>query len=148
MAYKPDPQNLVFRAGAVLEPLVKARTDRGADMTEHAVAKRDLERYYAILTDTHKLTFTPEEAALMEYILEQGEPVNYRILWAEVAEADKRFGLSYRFKADGLALAKRIRDLHTAELWATLDALERSQIMRRKGMSREEALAAVDILTV
>lgn len=89
------------------------------------VAKRDLERYYALLRQSLP-TFSRSEASLIVDALNGTliEPHTARLLWAAIDDA-LYDGLAEKWGVDGLALVARLRRLTPFEALAVVDAAER-----------------------
>jgi hypothetical protein len=115
-----------------LEPQVAARVGAtGAG----AIIKRDLGRYYALLTDGLQQThFTLPEAEALVFALMEFEATSIRYLWAEVErqylakhdelDRDPSYGL-LPDDLDAAALVDKLRRLSLAQSLAVLDAVER-----------------------
>lgn len=101
------------------------RADLGTDPGE--VARRDLERYYALLDrELRGLALTEGEAALLCDVSNGTlwEPSSMPLLWAEVEDA-LADGLAERWSVDGPALVAKLRALPLAARVAVCDATER-----------------------
>jgi len=112
--YKGSLDNIVFRPAALIDP-ISERTSRTAGLTEHAVARRDLERYYYAL-DTSSVKLDEAELELLERVVEEGDYGNLdklKLLYTEVADAGD------------VDLAMRIQKMSPVELVNLIDALER-----------------------
>ena len=98
-------------------PLV-ARANRSKGLTEHGVAKRDLERLYWIL-GTDKVFVAKSDRVMLERMVREGKTAtadDLRLLWAEVAGAGDA------------ELAVRLRDMEPCELVKIVDYVEREII--------------------
>lgn len=120
-----DFPRVQFRSGDELDRELAARADKGRSI--HAVAKRDLERYYELLG--HSIpTFTVNEAMLivdaLNGVLLRAESIS--ILWANVADGIRHDGLAEKWEVDGATLVERLRNLTYFEAMAIGDAVERS----------------------
>lgn len=98
--------------------------------TRHAVAKRDLERYYALLRRelrSVRLSREREEVMLLLDISNGTlwEPHSIPMLWSEV-EDSLEDGVAEKWGVDGPAFVKRLRGLTAGQAFAVVDALERA----------------------
>ena len=111
--YKGNLHNICFRAGTLIGQLT-ARTKRPA-LTEHAVARRDLERYYSLLDPTD-IMISKSGLETLKRIVETGKTNNLdkiRLLSAEAEEAGDT------------ALATKLGNMTPFELITLVDAVER-----------------------
>ncbi len=133
-----------FRAGPVAGPI----SDRTGTISEGLVARRDLERYYALLDhELARVELSEAEASLICDALNGTlmDPHSYRLLWAEVADAVRLDGLDAKWGVDGDALVERLRALSPGAMMAVVDAVERfwlspnplGENLRRVGLVRD-----------
>lgn len=95
--------------------------------TRHAVAKRDLERYYALLRRELRTVNLSREEVLLLLDVSNGtlwEPHSIPMLWAEV-EDSLEDGVAEKWGVDGPAFVERLRGLTAGQAFAVVDALER-----------------------
>lgn len=116
-----------FRLTGRMEDDLTARAT-GVYQTRHAVAKRDLERYYALLRRELRTVNLSREEVLLLLDVSNGtlwEPHSIPLLWAEVEDglAD---GLAEKWGVDGPAFVERLRGLTAGQAFAVVDALERA----------------------
>lgn len=104
----------------------RARGDESVSL----VARRQLERFHALLDDSladarEALALTPSEAGFLAAIANGvfWELSSARLVWAEVLDADD--ALAAEWGVDKAALAERLRALSVAQRLAVIDALER-----------------------
>lgn len=113
--------------------------------TRHAVAKRDLERYYEMLRcELRGMIFSPDEVKLM---LDVGkgtfwQPFSIPFLWDEI-EDSLLDGTAEKWNVDGPGFVKRLKSLTPTQACAVVDALERWWIM---GKDFETGARAVGLL--
>ena len=96
--------------------------------TRHAVAKRDLERYYALLRRELRTVNLSREEVLLLLDISNGtlwEPHSIPMLWSEV-EDSLEDGLAEKWGVDGPALVERLKGLTAGQAFAIVDALERA----------------------
>lgn len=111
--YRGDLDNVVFRPGNLVGQLT-ARTNRPA-LTEHAVAKRDLERYYSLLDPTD-IMISKSGLETLKLIVQRVQTINLdkiRLLSAEAEEAGDT------------ALATKLENMTPFELITLIDATEK-----------------------
>lgn len=111
-----------FRAGE-LEPALSARGESLA-----LVARRDLERYYQLLTDELQAVQLSEgEAGLIVDALNGTllDAHSYRYLPAEIMDALNGTLLTDKWAVDGEALTGKLARLSRGQLLAVVDAAER-----------------------
>lgn len=140
---------IIFRADPALLDLLRQRTDRDAGLSEHQAARRDLERYYALV-----------RAALPRIPLAQarflaavyngvavGEGESYldalRMMPVEVRDAlaDPPLDID---PADGQALLAHVRAWGPLERAAVIDAIERAWVRADSG-DMDDILVAVGL---
>jgi hypothetical protein len=134
---------IAFRPGELLPALL----ERGVEDARHLVARRDLERYYALLRDALASVRLEEAEALLLADVLNGTLVDahsYRLLWAEVEDACRQDGADRRWGVDGLALAARLRAMAPCELMAIADAVERAWLRAEPDM--RDRLRAVGLV--
>ena len=127
--YKGTLHNIVLApTEGTVAPLAE-RANRPS-LTEHGVARRDLERYYWIIsqlysrystsiTDTVEIEVKGKELKMLERMIREGKTAtadDLRLLWAEVAESGDA------------ELAVRLRDMEPCELVKLVDYVERGLI--------------------
>lgn len=124
----PSPQ-ITFRLTEALSDYVEART-LGKSLT--SVAKRDLERYYALIAEVTP-KFEPREAALLYDALctFHDDVSTIRYVWANVVEKIESLQLDEKWQVDAGNLVKRLRSLSMCERFALVDAVERAMIQCR-----------------
>lgn len=128
-----------FRAGEVEQDLRKRTTlppegpagqlpeaSEAARLSE--TARRDLQRYYVLLsTALARLFLSVEEASLICDALNgtwhQAETMS--LAWASVSDAIEMGHLDEKWQVDGAALVEKLRRLSTGETFALVDAVER-----------------------
>lgn len=122
-----DPR-VSFRADDRLARQLAERA-RG-DESVSLVARRQLERFHALLDDSlvdarEALRLTPSEAGFLAAIANgvSWELSSARLVWAEVLDADD--ALAAEWGVDKETLAERLRALSVAQRLAVIDALER-----------------------
>ncbi len=104
-----------FRAVEPLGEELKARVGRRIDSI-HAVAQRDLERYYTLLRgELRRVNLSEREALLLCDVAN----------WAEVQDAIQHDGLDRKWQVDGQGLVQKLRALTPGQAAAICDALER-----------------------
>lgn len=125
-----------FRAGD-LEPQLQARAGQGGSLG--LTARRDLERYYALLA-RELPTFTESEAMLLCDVMNGTltEPHTASLLWANVSDALED-GYAEKWHVDGLALVARLRHLSPIQAMAVCDACERFWHLVASGDARSNA---------
>lgn len=145
----PPKLHIQFAAG-LLEPDLLERT--GASDRPEWVARRDLERYYAVLRDElTRLRLSEVEAFTL--VACRGwavEPSSYRLVWAEVedylndqtedagtAQLDRIPRLAANDRA---VLVAKLRALSPAAVMALLDAVERYWIASEEARSARGGL--------
>lgn len=123
MAHPNEYPRAQFVVGE-LAPELSAR-QRGEE-APGSVAKRDLARYYALLTRSLP-AFSEAEASLLVDACNGWliEPHTAQLLWAEVADAISLDSLDRKWDVDGPALVERLRRLTPFEALAACDAIER-----------------------
>ena len=122
----PEYPKLQFRPDDALLAAVAARSDGGTGA--NATARRDLERYYAILAlDLRAVALTEGEAMLLADATNGTlfDAPSARLLWAEIADALPD-GLAAKWQVDGPALVAKLRALSARQSLAVVDALERA----------------------
>jgi hypothetical protein len=146
--------NLVmFRVMPDLQAHLAARTnDRTTDeQSTNLIARRDLERYYAVLRDSlQTVTLTEGEASALVDALNGTllEAHTYSLLWANVADAIRYDGLAEKWGIDGPALVAKLRALSPGAAMAVVDAAERYFVLASRIGSEDlaETLRAVGLL--
>ncbi len=135
-------QNVCFRAAGGLDGQLAARGE-----VLGSVARRDLERAYAVLrAELDRLDLSEAEASLVCDACNGTlfDATNLRLLWAEVADAIRLDHLDAKWGVDGHALVERLRSLSPAQTWALVDAVER--YWRAPEQPIREGLARVGLL--
>ncbi len=92
-----------------------------------SIARRDLERYYALLkAELATVDLTEAEASLIvdarNGILH--EPWSMQLFWAGISDAIELEGLDRKWHVDGPALIAKLRGLSYAQTVAIVDAAE------------------------
>ena len=126
---KKQPRDYTKIQFRVVKQEMKARLEerkQNTDPSIHQVARRDLQRYNA-LVDAVRPTFAENEAWLLLDILNgtKFEPIEMSLglLWASLDDAE---GFYYeKHGVEKEAFVSRLRDLTEAEALATIDAIER-----------------------
>lgn len=124
-----------FRVGVLEEPL--SRRANALPATPSAIAKRDLERYYAFLADEiGGLDISEPEWNLLREVCggTAWDVSSYGYLWAEIEESC-RDGLDQKWGVDGASLVQRVREYGLAGAIAIIDAVE---LWRGEQRKREE----------
>ena len=108
-----------------LQPAIAERT--APKVTLSSTAKRDLERYYTVMTDElARLRLTESEWALVREACGATTTVTtYRHLWAAVSDALQDGALARKWGVAGDALVARLRALGPGAAMAVVDAVER-----------------------
>ncbi|MDE1904938.1 MAG: hypothetical protein KGH75_00625 [Rhodospirillales bacterium] len=140
----PNYLDVSFRATRI-EPALRSRC---ADQTRGAismVARRDMERYYALLARTCP-TFALNEACLIMDVMNGCivTPETMQLLWANVDDAIRLDALDHKWNIDGAALVARLRALPYAECVALVDAVERAWLL--EDGTPEERVRAVGLV--
>lgn len=123
--------NLSFRAPEGLLVLIKSRDRKGVNYPG-AVAKRDLERWYALMGDAiSEVQLTPAEVVVLAYYAStfDGEPNHWNVAGSAIALQGRQIGLSEEFSASRDTLAKKMSTWSTAAVYAAWDAVERYQVL-------------------
>jgi hypothetical protein len=117
-------------------------------MSISEVAKRDLERYYALLeAELSRLKFTEAEASLLCDAcngLWVDSPRSVPLLWAEVQDACDLSHLHLKWEVDPVALVAKLRAASPSQVWALIDAIE--QFWKLTNLSTAEALHQVGLV--
>mgnify|MGYP005836664335 CR=1 FL=1 len=146
MATGTGTRMVQFRAGDLL-PEIEARAGR---LSIGLTARRDLERYYALLdAELARLELSEAEAGLVMDALNGTlfEPHGLGQLWAEVAVAIHYGDLGTKHGVDTAALIDKLRSLTPGQAAAMVDAAARfwqspnptGEALRRVGLVREPA---------
>lgn len=128
--------NVQFRVGSLAGP-VDARRTPGQSAGE--IARRDLDRYYAILAaelarlDLSEAEWSAVVDALNGSLLDANTA---RLLWAEIDDALPD-GLAGKWGIDGPALVGKLRTLSPAGAMAVVDTAERYWTAVSRGESPE-----------
>lgn len=111
-----------IRVGA-LGGLLSERVNTGKGTTsEGLVAKRDLQRYYAVLEDeAEALLFTPDELLLIDGAI-PAAIASPRVLWSDVERGMRRLGHPQPL------LVERLRQLTPGACMALVDSIERRRL--------------------
>ena len=114
-------------AGPVWREL-EGRVSSGLTPSPHLVARRDLERYYALLAEgLRRVDLTTGEASLVVDVL-NGTILDGRtaaFLWAEIEDGIRLDSLDKKWSIDGKALVEKAKAWGLAESLAVSDAAER-----------------------
>ncbi len=129
---RPGSPVVAFRAGLQEEALA-ARIRPGVPADDlpgqySMVARRDLERYYALLERELAQLHLSEGEALLLCDAGNGllsEPQTMQLLWAQVDDAIRLEGLDRKWDVDGPALVAQLRALTPGQAFAVTDAIER-----------------------
>jgi hypothetical protein len=120
----PKESKVQFRPGP-LDPALAERADAGVSIGQ--VARRDLDRYYQLLTlALHQVELTPGEASLIVDAL-NGTFIDLtaaQMLHAEIADS-LGDGLAEKWEVDGPALVAKARGWTLLQRMAVCDAVER-----------------------
>lgn len=115
-----------FQADSPLDRELEARVGDGGD--PGATARRDLQRYYALLEHTRlTLNFTENEYLLMMEAL-NGSIFDENVaglIWAEVEDGIRMDHLDEKYGVDGQELIRRLRGLTLSQNMTFADAAER-----------------------
>jgi hypothetical protein len=149
-----DNTNLVmFRVmPELLQQLQSRASSRTTDeQSANLIARRELERYYAVLADSlREVTLTQAEASLIVDAMNGtlSEAHTYSLLWANVADAIHYDGLAEKWGIDGPALVAKLRALSPGAAMAVVDAAERYFVLASRIGSEDlaETLRAVGLL--
>lgn len=136
-----------FRAGEIQDDLA-ARSSN--EQRRALTAKRDLERYYAMIKQTlAKWSLSEGEASLIVDVLNGTitEPHSAALLWAEIDDAITNDGVAERWSVDGEELVYNLRRASAFEALALIDAAERywQSVARGEEMSQTERLRKVGL---
>lgn len=115
-----------FRLTGRMEDDLNNRTG-GEAGSRHAVAKRDLERYYELLRRELRTVSLSREEVMLLLDVSNGtlwQPFSIPLLWAEV-EDSLEDGLAEKWGVDGPALVERLKAFTPGQAFAVVDALER-----------------------
>ena len=126
---KKQPRDYTKIQFRVVKQEMKARLEerkQNTDPSIHQVARRDLQRYNA-LVDAARPTFAEDEAWLLLDVLNgtHFEPIEMSLsmLWASLDDAEEMYYEKHGVEKE--AFVSRLRDLTEAEALATIDAIER-----------------------
>jgi len=120
-------KQIVFRAGGDLLKSIQNRIDNEFS-SEHQVAKRDLERYYALITYSLKEVELSEQEAMFIISSTNGtmfEPFTIRLIWANLEDSILLDKLHLNFDIDATKLIEKIKNASTGYQFALCDAIER-----------------------
>jgi len=117
-----ERETIQFRPGKLREQFAA----RAGSLSIDLVAKRDLERYYALIGQQPQ--FSPGEACLLADAMNgvHEEPWSINVFWAGVQDAIDLEHLDEKWKVDGKELVARLRALSAGEKYAVVDAVERA----------------------
>jgi hypothetical protein len=115
------------------------------------IARRDLERYYALLAQSlRRIALSQDEASLIAVACNGvlWTPQTVDLIWAEVDEAIRADRLDQQWGVDGPALVDLLRALGPAERLALVDAVEHLWTLVGQGDPRPlpELLRAVGLV--
>lgn len=125
LGQRVDREVVGFRPGKLVRELLA----RGEPAERSWVARRDLERYYAVLRySLEEIDLTEAEALLVLEALQGSalDAISYRLLWKEVEDALSLHQLDRKWQVDGAALVARLRALSPGAAMAVADAAERA----------------------
>jgi hypothetical protein len=118
-----------FRLGDLVEPVTeRAKGSESVEQSRASVARRDLGRYYDLLSAAlERVSLTDPEALLICDTLRGTwlDTPTISLLWTEVEDACRLEGLDQKWAVDGAALVDRLRGMGLAELHSIADAAER-----------------------
>lgn len=136
-----------FRPGPIAREL-RARAEEQQQAS--LVARRDLERYYAVLRDElARCTLGPAEVQLLVAVCATRSfaPHTYLLLWAQVDHA-LRHGPLAQQAVDGAALVEKLRQLTPGQTMALVDAIERLRTSVDNGRPLAEAMRQVGLAEI
>lgn len=115
-----------FRPGSLRKDLEsRARRDQ---ISISLVARRDLERYYALMKNAIPKFSLPEALLIVDSsnsVYFGNIPATCNFIWMKVADSIKIDGLDEKWDVDGESLVNRLSKLSLAENLAIADAAER-----------------------
>ena len=111
--FRGSLDNIIFRPGTLVGQLT-ARTKRPG-LTEHAVARRDLERYYSLLDPTD-IVISKSGLETLKHLVEKGQTSNLDKIRLLSTEAEK---------AGDISLATKLENMTPFELITLVDATEK-----------------------
>lgn len=130
-----SPKPVIFRSAEIEREL----DTRAGSAERNSTARRDLERYYAVLrAELAAARLTLPEASLIMDALNgtRMDHVSYRLLWAEIVEAMEDADLAGKWGVSAEALTERLRALTPAQSMAIVDAIERAWAAVARGDAR------------
>lgn len=136
MPEKEYPQ-VSFRIAELTAP-IQERTNSYNSLG--SIAKRDLERYYALLSAELRTVDLSEAEAMLICDAQNGilmESHSMRLLWAGIDDAIALDRLDQKWHVDGGPLVAKLRTLSPAQTYAICDAAERFWV--RNGEHPEES---------
>lgn len=116
--------HVIFRPGEINDDLTARRGSAPAG----GIARRDLERYYALLRAELGTVDLSEGEASLVCDANNGvfwESMTAHLLWAGVSDAIRLEELDTKWGVDGPALVEKLRALTPAQTLAIIDAGER-----------------------
>lgn len=143
----PEQGPPVSFRGVEVEREIEKRSEAGRPAGY--IAKRDLERYYAMLAATLQTVDLSEGEALVLCDCLNGilhESFSIGLLWAEVDEGIRFDGLGTKWAVDGPALIEKLRSLTLAQSYALIDAVERWWRGPYRDEDRTQSLRAVGLV--
>lgn len=117
-------QLVTFRAGEIAPAL----SERLANYPVGGIARRDLERYYALLVEELATVTLSENEALLICDALNGTlmlPQTMRLLWAEIDDSIRLDATDEKWQVDGPALVEKLRRFTSGQTLAVVDAGER-----------------------
>lgn len=136
---------VAFRLGTLAEPIAQ----RGKPATPLGqIGRRDIERYYRILSDDLATVSLDEREALALCDALNGsllDQTTYRYVWAELEDAPH---LAAKWGVDMQRLVRKLRDLTPGQTMAIIDAVERWWLIQDSPsyQSYQESLARVGLI--
>ena len=126
---EPTANDIHFRPGPTW-PEIEARTGTGLTQSRHAVAQRDLARYYALVRDEiERLALSRGELLLILDAMNGvivDPPAMYRsALLLDVADHIRLNGADRKWEVDGDALQRKLAAMSPGTLMALVDVSER-----------------------
>lgn len=120
-------------------------TRAGKGLSLSLVARRDLQRYYALMRRSLPAFSEPEASLIVDAMRgARTEPHTVEVLWAGVDDAVRGESLDEKWDVDGAALVDRLRSLTPFGALTVADACER--FWRRTDLSTGENLRRVGLV--
>jgi hypothetical protein len=121
-------ETLSFRIDETLAGKIEARVSNWLE-SSHAVARRELERYYEVLQrELASISLTESEANLLCDVCNgtSFEPIAFvGALYIQVEDGDELEGVGEKWGVDAKAFAEKLKALSFTQCLALVDAVER-----------------------